>query len=73
MQICDRSGLNNEEVAKLGEFLSTHAQAPAMAVSLEPDAKVDATETEKSGQNIEEEQPLDEDEDDDSEKRRERR
>ena len=33
MQICDGSGLNNEEVAKLGEFLSTHAQAPGMAVS----------------------------------------
>ena len=70
MQLCDGSGLNNEEVAKLGEFLSTHGQAPGMA---EPDAKVDATETEKSGQNIDEEQPLDDDEDDDSEKRRERR
>ena len=33
MQICDGSGLNNEEVAKLGEFLSTHAQAPGIAAS----------------------------------------
>ena len=73
MQICDGSGLNNEEVAKLGEFLSTHAQAPANAVSYEPDAKVDATETGKSAQNLDEEQPLDEIDDDDSEKRRERR
>ena len=55
MQLCDGSGLNHEEVAKLGDFLSTHGPAPGLAVSLEPDAKVDATETEKSAQNNDDE------------------
>ena len=52
MQICDGSGLNNEEVAKLGEFLSTHAQAPANAVSYEPEAKVDAFLDEIEGETL---------------------